>query len=723
MIDHTGHQARNERHDRRDEGSILLLVLVLIVIVGLVVAPLMSYALSVHRASASQSEKSRDVEAAKGGVRRALAEPADLFGACDSGVTPLGGPSMARGVDTNCQVVGTRRIKEVALVPLSIASVQADSMTPVGYASNTYANENTFAEHGKWLTTGTYNTASTAGTVWVPDLAVRATSLRPSTPVAMQPGAQNPAYASCDVFFPGTYQNALVIDKPVFFLSGVYYFEDTITFVAGADAVIGDGTLEGCTSDLEAVSYATTVPNPINGSGFGATFVLGDNARIVVDNSAGDVRVRFNQRYIGADEEGAAPSAGVSIVSVNGDHEVPGADLDLTGVIEVPASQVGGPSPEPAATAGYRASIHNSRPLPIAPANVTSLTTFQTDDLVTPGGGVTVGWNDPSLALDEDDTGVRITGYSVTSSPAAPSGACIASVGVTGNIQPTCTFGDLTLGQAYTFAVETLYDAALIGPAPFADPFPPVVSAPSASATPTAADPIAVRPTEPLNVALGASYVTGARIDWDPPAANGGAPVNSYTVTATPANAANPIVSCPPGVAWDATSCVVDGLVDGDTYSVEVVAGNRVPSVIAAVPGTASFPFTPTATPVPTAPPAPPMPVRVPDPIVDFDLTGTFEATVEILGYVSVPQGHIRIEGTSSNSSVKFSGGAVAAMFRPMDGAGTLTALPQTFQLDLTNPIVQKIIRLVSDTERTTATAIVQVNETGGWALNSLNVQ
>ena len=87
--------------------------------------------------------------------------------------------------------------------------------------------------------------------------------------------------------------------------------------------MIGDGTLEGCTSDLEAVSYATTVPNPINGSGFGATFVLGDNARIVVDNEpAGDVRVRFNQRYIGADEEGAAPSAGVSIVSVNGDHVI-----------------------------------------------------------------------------------------------------------------------------------------------------------------------------------------------------------------------------------------------------------------------------------------------------------------------------------------------------------------------------------------------------------------
>ena len=58
-----------------------------------------------------------------------------------------------------------------------------------------------------------------------------------------------------------------------------------------------------------------------------------------------------------------------------------------------------------------------------------------------------------------------------------------------------------------------------------------------------------------------------------------------------------------------------------------------------------------------------------------------------------------------------------------MDGAGTLTALPTTFQLDLTNPITQKIIRLVSTTERVTATAIVQVNETGGWALNSLNVQ
>lgn len=705
--------------ERRDEGSVLLLVLVLIVIVGLIVVPLMSYALSVHRASASQAVKSRDVEAAKGGVRRVLADPAALFDACDFGVNPLGGPSLSRSVDTTCQVVGTRRIKEFADVPFSIASVQADSVTPAGFASNTYLNENTFAEHQKWLTTGEYSTSSTAGTVWVPDLAVRTTSLRPSTPVAMQPGAQNPGYASCEVFFPGTYPNAVVVNSPVFFLSGIYYFEDEVSFVSGADAVIGDGALEGCTSDLEAVSYATTVPNPINGSGFGATFVLGKDARLVVDNSAaGDVRVRFNQRYVGNDEEGAAPSAGVSIISVNGDHVSPGDALDLGGVIAVPHSQVGGPSPESAANAGYLPSVHVSRPLPILPADVTGLTPFQTD-LGT--GGVIVEWTDPNLPLDADATGVRITGYAVTSTPASASGDCVASVGQAGDIQRRCTFADLTIGQPYTFAVKTLYDAAPIAGLPL----DPVVSVSSASVTPTTADPLAFHPDTPTAVAPGAVYDTGVEINWGAPSDDGGAPVASYAVTATPSGAVSTTTVGCQG-AWDATSCVLDGLVGTETYAVEVIAGNRIPSALPPIGTTSINPFTPSVgMPVPTVT-SPSMPVRVPDPIIDLDLTGPGKATIEVLGYVSVPQGHIRIEaapGDPSGSTAKFSGGAVAAMFRPIDGTGALTALPSTFQLDLTNPITQKVISVVSTTERTTATAMVQVNETGGWALNSLQVQ
>ena len=173
---------------------------------------------------------------------------------------------------------------------------------------------------------------------------------------------------------------------------------------------------------------------------------------------------------------------------------------------------------------------------------------------------------------------------------------------------------------------------------------------------------------------------------------------------------------------------MLDELVDAETYTVEVVAGNRISSLTPPVPGVIVFVFAATATTLPTGPTSPPMPVRIPEPIIDLNLNGASagKATVEVAGYVSVPQGHIRIAaapGDPSNSSVKFSGGAVAAQFRPIDGAGTLTALPQTFQLDLTNPITQKIIRLVSTTERATATAIVQVNETGGWALNSLNVQ
>jgi len=703
---------------RRDEGSILLLVIVLIVIVALIVAPMMRYALSVHRASAAQAVKSRDVEAAKGGVRRVLGDPAALFDVCQSSLNNLGGPSMDRAVATTCQVVGTRHVKQSADVPYSLASVQVDSVTPTGYASNTYTNQNTVGDYAGWLAS-VYSTASTAGMVWVPDLPVRTTSPRLSTPVAMQAGAQNPGYASCEVFFPGTYSDAVIVNSPVYFLSGVYYFEDDVSFVGGADALIGDGTLEGCTSDLDAVSYATTVPTTINGSGFGATFVLGDDARLIVDNSgAGEVRVRFNQRYVGPDELGVAASAGVSIASVNGDQVSPGSALDLTGVIKVPHSQVGGPSPEPAVDAGYLPSLHNSRPEPM-PANPTNLTTFQTGYGT---GGVTVEWDDPNLAFATDASGVRVTGYLVTSSPASPSGVCAASIGQTGDIERSCTFADLTLDQpgGYTFTVETLYDAAPIA----GQSLDLVVSAASAPATPTATDPLVADPRIPTGVGVGAIYDTGVEIGWVAPVSDGGAPIAGYTVTATPSGAVSTTtVECQGG--WDAMNCVLVGLAGTENYAVEVIADNRILPLLPPVGGTTSFVFAPSLIPAPTVTAAA-MPVRMPDPIIDIDLTGPGKATIEVLGYVSVPQGHIRIEaalGDPSNSTVELSGGAVAAMFRPIDGAGVLTNVPSTFELELTNPITQKIIRIVSTTDRMTATALVQVNATGSWALNSMNVQ
>ena len=68
-----------------DRGSVLILVLVLVVVAGLIVIPLMNYTMSVLRLNTAVSERTKDVEAAKGGLRVALSDPKNVFNECDNG--------------------------------------------------------------------------------------------------------------------------------------------------------------------------------------------------------------------------------------------------------------------------------------------------------------------------------------------------------------------------------------------------------------------------------------------------------------------------------------------------------------------------------------------------------------------------------------------------------------------------------------------------------------
>jgi hypothetical protein len=68
---------------------------------------------------------------------------------------------------------------------------------------------------------------------------------------------------------------------------------------------------------------------------------------------------------------------------------------------------------------------------------------------------------------------------------------------------------------------------------------------------------------------------------------------------------------------------------------------------------------------------------------------------------------------------IALNGGVLAAWIE-------LTATrPATFSLGLTNPSTQRVIRIVTDTTdgRMRSDAIVQFNESGGWAVNSWVVQ
>jgi hypothetical protein len=124
------------------------------------------------------------------------------------------------------------------------------------------------------------------------------------------------------------------------------------------------------------------------------------------------------------------------------------------------------------------------------------------------------------------------------------------------------------------------------------------------------------------------------------------------------------------------------------------------------------------ATPCPYAPP-PAVPAAT-CPIVDINLTTSTAVNVSIPGYISVPQGAVSIftaPGMTSSKKLSFGGGILTATI------GVSADKPASLQLGLLNSVVQKTFKIVSQTKnsspRVTATALVQVNQTGGFAINS----
>ena len=95
-------------------------------------------------------------------------------------------------------------------------------------------------------------------------------------------------FPTCRVYFPGTYPDPVVLDGPTYFASGIYYFENEVRIVGGADVVVGLGAAQGCTSDQEAIFYAQNPPSTHNMNGLGATWVFGGRGRMVVSNAMGN---------------------------------------------------------------------------------------------------------------------------------------------------------------------------------------------------------------------------------------------------------------------------------------------------------------------------------------------------------------------------------------------------------------------------------------------------
>ena len=269
--DHTNH----ESPDDRDRGATLIMALVMMLIGALIVLPTLSYTMAVTRHSRVAMDKTAADEQVKGGLRTALADPGKLYAACQGGnrTTVHTIASGLPGVSTTCSWLSDRQERDASTISFSVATVQAGSSVPpdaVPVADPTaswYTNSGNLA-YKAWLTD--YTPTSTQSKIWLPNLPSHALS-HPSVV-----GYDMPAgFPSCTVFFPGTYSTPVTItaSKPVFFTSGIYYFEQPVTISGSANVVIGDGGVEGCTTDQEAAFSATNAPASHNITGVGATFV------------------------------------------------------------------------------------------------------------------------------------------------------------------------------------------------------------------------------------------------------------------------------------------------------------------------------------------------------------------------------------------------------------------------------------------------------------------
>ncbi len=346
---------RLNRTTGTDEGSALMLALVVVLLGSLLVIPLLSYAVAVTTSSRIEVTKTARSEAVKGALRTALANGKDLYAQCStSGATtsrPIASPGLGIATSTTCTTVKDTTEMKSSDLRVAMTTVQLGALAPVGTVGTPYAGSGL----GTSAWTADTTAVSTGGKILLPQLPGHSLTHPSST------GYPMPAWAgSCIAYFPGTYTDPITISSstPVYFTSGIYYFENTVTFTGSANVVIGGGSVDGCTSDQDAAYNAINAPINHNITGYGATFVLGAAGRLVVNDSiagTGPV-VNFNNRLVADTDISNQPSKGVNIESVNGVSSG-GSSVDLNqSYLFVPHSMSTGSPAVDAASNGYNAS-------------------------------------------------------------------------------------------------------------------------------------------------------------------------------------------------------------------------------------------------------------------------------------------------------------------------------------------------------------------------------
>lgn len=542
---------------RRDEGAVLPLVLILILIGALVVIPLMGYAVAVLRSNTVLSDRTKSIEAAKGGVRVALSDPLEVFANCDGVGHPTGGndPTVNDiAVGLSCAEVDVPVGPLAALgydIPSNVVALQLGAEVPAELTGLTRANSAAvppYPDTGPgWWQDPSWAAREWAtlrdDEIWIPDLPRFPSTVRSSTPFAM------PAGFNCTVFLPGHYRDPVDLSGNVYFASGVYYFEEPVTISDGADVVVGYGLADffdigsECADDIQVAANLIAPPATFGINGGGATWVFGGNGRLVIDDGAasGDIRIRFNQRYATEDQGGR-----LSIVTVNGDDTVAGADHLVTDVNLVPRSFVrSGETAGALDGSGYvpSSSVYTDKarlPSRVRPTHTATplyesatgrgAILFTWDEVAgQEAGGARLGEVDEDGNWVVDPYEVRIREFDPAGPPHGPwTSACPAvELVVTPKPSPedenevSCLIPDLDLDQEYQLQVRAVNE---VGPS---DGWRGRRVTPSISS-----DPVGLPGVAGNVLAVAGEADDTATVSWDVPD-NGGAPIIGYEATAT----------------------------------------------------------------------------------------------------------------------------------------------------------------------------------------------
>lgn len=121
---------------------------------------------------------------------------------------------------------------------------------------------------------------------------------------------------------------------------------------------------------------------------------------------------------------------------------------------------------------------------------------------------------------------------------------------------------------------------------------------------------------------------------------------------------------------------------------------------------------------------APPAVFAATCPVIDINMSSAASVKVVVPGYVATPQGTVMVStasGAATNKNVSFGGGILAAQ------VAVSPVRPASLQAGVVETVVQRTFKVQTTTTeglpKVTATAIVQVNESGGYAINSYTVE